>query len=418
MKIEFNVKPYQGFMDIKVSYEKEKIHQDYFYLNRDFIINRFYIDGVKYDVIDNTELISLETFDGYKVNKYSLPQSFQKIIIEYTGKLTGETGCCPYVRETISPDFTLIRFETFCYPMFCKDDIHSIIDFINSSADINLTAVVPSEFAIASDADEIENYSADGMTNYVFKSKTFGFNMAVAKYIIKNLSVGKFYLLGEIDINQVENIMKTAHDFMNANFGSREISGLNYIAIPDYLGGFAKPNALFVGTNTFDSIQSMNHIIHEFIHLGWNVPADNETRRIRFFDEAFTSYFEMRVMEYLLKDNYKLNDFINAYKNQINNGFDDNIPIIDFGKHEYGDLSYTIGAICLYKLSDFVGLDVFEKATTIFLGKYKNTPVNMEIFCNEYIKLCNTPGLEQFFNDWIYTINGPKSLFILAEVII
>jgi len=64
-------------------------------------------------------------------------------------------------------------------------------------------------------------------------------------------------------------------------------------------------------------------------------------------------------------------------------------------------------------LSEFVGLDVFEEATKIFLQKYRDTPVTMEIFCNEYIKLCNKPELEQFFNDWIYTVNGPK--FLLAS---
>lgn len=409
MKIEFNIKPYQACMYIKTEYAKEEIHQDYFYLNRDFVINKCFADGEEYDITDNARLESLETFDGYEVNKYSLPQSFQSIKIEYTGYLTGETGCCPYVRETISPDFTLIRFETFCYPMFCKDDIQNIIDFIASPADIDLTAVVPNEFIVASDADKIENYNADGMTSYVFKSKAFGFNMTAAKYMIKNLSVGKFYLLGEINGDQVEETMKSAYDYMNEHYGVRDISSdVNFVTIPNKLGSFAKPKTIFVDEITFESIENMAHIIHEFIHLGWNVPADNETQRIRFFCEAFTSYFQIRVMEYLLDDDLHTN--IDGYKWQLDNGFDGNIPIIDFGKYEYGDLSYTIGARCLYELSEFVGLDVFEKATTVFLEKYKNTPVNMEIFCDEYIKLCNNPGLEQFFNDWIYTTNGPKSL--------
>ena len=115
----------------------------------------------------------------------------------------------------------------------------------------------------------------------------------------------------------------------------------------------------------------------------------------------------MRVMEHILGENYRLNDYINAYIKQLKR-YDINIPIIDFGKHEYGDLSYTIGAICLYKLSELVGIDVFEKATTTFLEKYKDIPVNMEIFCNEYSRLCNNPKLKQFFEDWIYTTNGVK----------
>ena len=154
----------------------------------------------------------------------------------------------------------------------------------------------------------------------------------------------------------------------------------------------------------------MNQIIHEFIHLGWNVPSDSETQRIRFFDEAFTCYFEMRVMEHITGGNYMLNDFINAYTKQIER-YDTNVPLIDFGKHEYGDLSYTLGAICLHKLSELVGIDVFDKATKAFLAKYKDIPVNIEIFCNEYIRLCNNPKTKQFFEDWIYTTNGVKHFF-------
>ena len=112
-------------------------------------------------------------------------------------------------------------------------------------------------------------------------------------------------------------------------------------------------------------------------------------------------------MEYILGENYRLNDFINAYKNQLEY-IDASIPIIDFGKHEYGDLSYTIGAICLYKLSEFVGIDVFDKATSAFLAKYKDTPVDMEIFCSEYIRLCDNTKVERFFEDWVYTTNGVR----------
>ena len=249
----------------------------------------------------------------------------------------------------------------------------------------------------------------NGIRRYIFKAHKNDFAVAVAKYTVKTLSVGKFYLLGEINSSQVENTMTTAHSYMNEHYGVRDISSnVNYAAIPKWFGSFASPVTIFIETYSLGSIKNMNGIIHEFIHLGWNVPAESgETQRIRFFDEAFTCYFEMRVMEYLLKDYNPVN--VDVYKNQLNR-YDGNVPIIDFGKHGYGDLSYTIGAICLYKLSEFVGIDVFEKATRTFLEKYKDTPVNMEIFCNEYIKLCDKPELEQFFKDWIYTTNGPKSL--------
>ena len=410
MKIKFIVKPYQACMDIKVEYTKEEIQQEYFYLNRDFIINQCYIDSIKYNIDNEVELFTV--WEEYEVKKYLLPQSFQHIVIEYTAYLTGKTGSCPYVRETISPEFTFIRWETFCYPLFFNgNESKTLYDFLVANIDADITLEVPDEFIAVSNVDEIKSSYENGIRKYEFKSSCNDFAVAIAKYKIKMLSIGKFYLLSEINSSQVEETMTTAHNFMNEHYGMREISSnVNYVAIPNTFGSFANPKTIFVDEVTFESIESMAHIIHEFIHLGWNVPADDETQRIRFFDEAFTSYFEMRVMEHLLKENYRLKECIDGYKHQINNGFDGNVPIIDFGKHEYGDLSYTIGAVCLYKLSEFVGLDVFEEATKIFLQKYKDTPVNIKIFCDEYINLCSKPELEQFFNDWIYTVNGPKSL--------
>ena len=38
--------------------------------------------------------------------------------IKNKGIFNGETGSCPYVKEIISEGFSLLRFETYCYPLF------------------------------------------------------------------------------------------------------------------------------------------------------------------------------------------------------------------------------------------------------------------------------------------------------------
>lgn len=411
MKFEFDIMPYQALMNIKVSYTKAEIHQNFFYLNRDFIIYKCFTDNIEYNITDNMELVKLKNWE-YEVNKYYLPNSFEQIVIEYTGYLTGKTGSCPYVRETISPEFTFIREETYCYPQFYSDENEGTTkhNFLVAHEDLEVLLLVPDDFIAVSNIEEIENCIENGNRKYLYKSHDCFFAIAIAKYTIKTLAFGNFYLFYEINETELENTMGMAYKFMNEHFGKRVIkSDINYVSIPNGFGSFACPATVFIDEITFKSIKSMNHIIHEFIHLGWNVKRDDETQKIRFFDEAFTSYFEMRVMEYLLKDNYRLYEYIASYKRQLDNNYDINIPIIDFGKHGYGDLSYTIGAIFLYKLSEFVGINVFEEATKIFLNKYKNIPADMEIFCSEYIKLCNKPELKQFFSDWIYTANGSKS---------
>ncbi len=411
MIMEFDVKPYLSCVVVKLVYIKEEIEQNYFYLNRDFVISRCLVDDEEYRIADNVELVSLETFDDYQANKYLLPQSFEQITLEYTGYLSGSTGCCPYVRETISPEFTFLRWETFCYPIFFDGgSMKSLSEFLGTRLSIDVIVIMSEEFTAVTCMPEVECSIENGIKKQIFLGDRHGIAIAIAKYAINKLAVGNFYLLSEIDSSQVENTMKAAHGFMNEHFGMRDISSKkNYAAIPNHFGSFATLCTVFIDESTFGSLKSMNQIIHEFIHLGWNAKSDEDTQRIRFFDEAFTSYFEMRVMEHLLKDNYRLDEFIGAYRNQLTR-YDGNVPISEFGQYEYGDLCYTVGAICLHELSGYIGVDMFEEVTRAFLQKYKDTPANMDIFCNEYINLCQKPDLKQFFEDWIYTTVGPKSL--------
>jgi hypothetical protein len=413
MIIEFNVEPYQGCMNVKIAYEREEIKQNSFYLNRDFLITEFRADEIKYDIVNGSEMEPVDEFDGYEAKKYFIPTFNKQLAIEYKGILTGKTGCCPYVRETISPEFILLRWETFCYPIFINENM-TFRQFLGTRLHIDVTVLIPDEFTSVTCMPELSNHMENGVRTQKFWSDRHGIAIAIAKYRIKELSVGKFYLLNEIDSINLEKTMIAAHNFMNAHFGARDISkSTNYVAIPNNYGSFVTFITVFVEEATFESVKTMNQIIHEFTHLGWNAKTDDETQKIRFFDEAFSSYFEMRVMEHLTGENYKLAELIDHYKYQLND-YDGDVPIIDFGKHGYGDLSYTIGAICLYELSKFVGVEVFEEATKIFLHKYIDTPVNIETFCNEYIHLCDKPGLEQFFKDWIYSAAGPK-VFIASN---
>jgi len=407
MKIDFNVKPYDSTMTVTVQYKKDDVNCNYFYLNRDFVVGNCYVDGTSYDIARNMELVRLDDF-GYDVNKYKLPD-FKSLTLEYTGFLSGKTGCCPYVREVISPEFTLIRWETFCYPIFYDENI-SLFEFLTKENEIDISLEIPEKLIAVGDIfqknEPVNGESINNKTKkYFFKSQQNEFAIAISSFEIKQLSFGKFYLLGEIDTKTLENTIAKAHDFMNKNFGERDISSkINYVSIPDKFGSFARETAIFIEKGTFESVKKMNGIVHEFIHLGWNAQADNTAQKIRFFDEAFTSYFEMRVMDFLMGENYKLAELTDRYKKHLEY-YDPNIPIIDFGSHGYGDLSYTIGAILLHELCKFVGVEIFQQATTTFLHKYKDTPVNIEVFCEEYIKLCKKPELNEFFHDWIYTTN-------------
>jgi len=186
---------------------------------------------------------------------------------------------------------------------------------------------------------------------------------------------------------------------------------VRYAVIPDGLGSFAccKAGVVYIDESTFRSVKDMNQIIHEFIHLGWNAVADSETQRARFFDEAFTSYFEARTMQHITGEDYILRRAAASFRNSIASSKYKLVPICEFAGHEYGDLSYTLGALCLHELCTLVGEETFDRATTRFLEKYAHTPVNLDTFCQEYRLLCgpaHEQAVAQFFADWIFSCRG------------
>jgi hypothetical protein len=412
MELKINVSPFDGEMTGYAKYNKDEIKYQYFYINRDAVIESFICDGNE----TGFELCSVNhpLFDEYIVNKIVLPAFHIAFEIKYKLRLSGETGCCPYVRESITPEFTFIRWETFCYPMFF-DDWDSFRNIGIQSCTIQLT--IPIEYDAVSSERVIDTQQISSQTkciSYITQNpRNDIFNCSIAPYVKLGFSFGSIYLLGVIDDKErqmIKNAMDYSFNYMNDHFGYREIhSRIIYASIPDGFGSFACPDVgvIFIQESTFSRLENLNQIIHEFIHLAWNATPNDSVQQARFFDEAFTCYFETRVMRNLLNDKT-----FNGYRygqygiDAIQNGQYKCVPICEYAQMKYGDLSYTIGAMCLEELCFLLGESMFDLATTSFLNKYKETPCDFESFCNEYKSFCgieNKSKLEQFFQDWIYS---------------
>jgi hypothetical protein len=234
--------------------------------------------------------------------------------------------------------------------------------------------------------------------------------VAIAKFQIVDTKTATFYFSSNRDVentmSRISPIMTHANNFMNEHFGERTSEKkLRVIEIPVGFGSFAEVenHVTFTEGGAFESDFEMRQLVHEFIHTGWNaITEDYHVRRARFFDEAFTMYFEFRIMSELLgKDTY---DWYTTNILPSTRGIDsaDLVPITEFGIY-YGALSYTIGAFSLYKLSQLIGIELFDNITTLFLDKYQKEPVDFEKFCAFYIKHSEHTDVEDFFRRWIYT---------------
>jgi len=415
MELKIDIFPKDGIMHVQAKYKPNDINYPHFYLNRDANFISFFCDGKKAAV--EACLVNHPMIGDYAVNKIAIPNFSDCLDIAYTLKLSGKTGCFPYVRETIAPEFTFIRWETFCYPMFC-DGWDSFRNTYTKPYDIQLTIPAGYEAIASAPITKVQNI-ASGDRRISYTSCYPGsdiFNCAIAQYTRLDFAFGPIYFLGPIDDEKqqmIEGAMQFALDYMNTHFGYNDFrSDLTYASVPNGLGSFVIPDAgkVFIQESTFDKIETLNQIIHEFIHLGWNAMPKPSVQRTRFFDEAFTSYFETRVMRNLLND-----DSINGRSHArpgidaIKAGQYQLVPINQYGEMEYGDLSYTIGALCLEELCTLLGQPLFDRATKSFLDKHKETPADFEDFCNEYKSFCGKgyeARLTKFFNDWIYSTNA------------
>lgn len=410
-KIQFDLDLKNGTVLVKAEYVKSDLLGKEFLLNRDFTVKKIVYDGKEI----NPEKIKKQiTYDeGYLVNLYQLP-SFEKTLkIQYTGFLSGKTGFSPYVKEKISEDFTFLRWETFCYPIFANA-FESTLTFLDAPLQSEITVNVPKEYTAVSPFQLKKETKKGDKVSFVYDGNIADFSCAIAKYHILQLPSGEFYFLENMDFNKLSDfvtpIMNTAQNYMNEHFGKADIStSMKYITIPSRFGSFAPKNCIYVEEGAFESTFEMRQLIHEFIHLGWNPKTEREIQRSRFFDEGFTTYFTARVLGELLGEETYLSEIERGkekYIKMVQEDKDKFVPIAEYGEYEYGDLSYQIGPVFLDELCKLVGQKTFDKATKEFLKKYKNTSVDFETMQKEYTRLCKNDEVEQLFQNWIFTTNG------------
>lgn len=403
-KLDFD----NGTITAEVNYTKSDLLGNSFLLNRDFTIQKIICDNNEINPEDIKELINYD--DGYMVNSYTIPKFDESLKIQYTGFLSGETGYSPYVREKISPDFTFLRWETFYYPIFA-DNFQDTLEFLSSPLEAKITVNVPHGYLALSPLKLTYEITDSDGTTFEYFGNISDFNCAVSKYQKVTLTPGDFYFLENTDTEQLlehlNSIIYKSQIYMNEHFGEAEISsGMRYIEIPDNFGSFALEKVVYIEHSAFNTELDMLQLVHEFIHLGWNpMSQDGEVQRSRFFDEGFTSYFTARVLGSLVgEDVYtaEIERCRESLKSKIDSDEYELVPVSQYGKYEYGDLSYIAGPVFFDEMSKLVGKEKFDVATRIFLQKYKDTSVDFDTMCKEYIKLCNNPELESFLNDWMF----------------
>jgi len=244
------------------------------------------------------------------------------------------------------------------------------------------TAAIPFRFAISS-------------ANYVVKKET---------YKGKSFEVYYHPTHAENVIHLIENA-KITMDYCEANFGKYPFKTIRFAEVSSFTQGFnatAYPTTIFMTENMAfhcnilaDKQQDVINELagHELAHLWWgNSQIDPDERE---GDVMLTETLAMYTELMLLKKMYgkkKADESVKMHQDifESEKGFSGDTPLIKV-TGEKTHISYSKGAVAMYKLSELIGEDRVNMALRNFISqhKYPNPKPISTDFLEEIYKVAN-----------------------------
>ncbi|AEC52013.1 hypothetical protein PNA2_1097 [Pyrococcus sp. NA2] len=314
-----------------------------FLLNKGLKVNKAstrFSQGVK-------ELRGLETFE---VNTIELEQPTDETKFVYSGKLESYESVFPYLKDSISKEYTLLRTDSLFYPIPAEPNFESLIKSVVSSkfnAEITIEGI-PDELMIA--------FGGDIHGKKLRIEETTRLDIAIAPFEVVEEDPFRFFLLSKKGIERTVNLIMRAYEFYSSLLGRK---GFTYTVIetPENYGGQAGKGYMLVSGSSLRSEIPAN-IYHELAHF-WNPKATPEAHLSRFFDEAFANYLTaLAVREIHGEDEYKrfMANLEWWYKDILKkNPEAKNLKVPEWGRKGLHLLSYTKGVFILKELHDLIG---------------------------------------------------------------
>jgi aminopeptidase N len=347
------------------------------------------------------------------------PNDLVTIVLTYGGFIFGYPEVMAYVKDRIDENYSLLRPDTFAYPMLAEPTFVSVIASYDTKFTYYITERVPKDYRVACGGDMIDSHNISDSSTFVFRSKisTWRINVAVAKFMVLNNSIDNLvvYYLPEdsASARRVLDALRNVITFYSKTFRRpKSYKGYSIIEIPDGWGSQASDYYFLQTAAAFKDSSKIPEVYHEIGH-SWQATASGDVQRCRYFDEAFASFFAaLAVREFggdQVFDNEmeKNRNFFVRWTQRDRQVFD--TPIVGYGEKELGRHSYTKGAWSLYVLYWLVGKKMFASIIHTMVTELAGRIINFR----EFQSLCEhvtKRNLQKFFQDWIYGIESSKLL--------
>jgi len=332
-----------------------------------------------------------------------------EIKIEYSGFLKGytETGML-YVRDHISPDFTIIRMDSFAYPRVGYPSWQVNRRAGPQAYDYHIKVTVPDSLVAANGGLLVNKHTDNNRTTYEYRNikKAWRMDIAISNYQV--IEDGKFriYYFPE-DAANAENIYtamnKTLALYTNWFGELIDFQGFSVIEIPDGCGSQADVTAIIQTAGPFKNDERMYAFYHEISHF-WNV-KDTDAFPPR-WNEGLAVFLQYLTVEELEKREIMHQATESTYArvqaNYKKNPHFRDLAFIDFGKEGATDLSYRVGMIFFQILHKMIGAEEFNNIIDTYYHRYHDTGITAAEFFT-HIKDNTTRDVSLLIEEWIYS---------------
>ncbi len=348
------------------------------------------------------------------------PGDSTTLTLSYAGPLFGYTEVSGYVHDTVSEDYCLLREDSYAYPILARPSRTGRAGMIDRPFTWELEATVPAGLVVATGGEPVNSEVVGDSARYAFRGRvpSWRLDIAAARFALavdRPRGFAVYVLPGhEPGAAAVLGAMGRAVDFYTRRFGDIGQAGYTAIEIPDGWGSQAGPLYFLQTAAAFTDSSRLGEVYHEIAH-SWCVTARPDVQRCRWFDEAFASYFES-LAQAKFGGREALHADMEVSRSVFRRWIEADsayagVPIVDYGKHEIGGLSYTKGAWSLHVLHELLGDQRFDRAIRELIRKHRAMPAGFE----DFLRIAERAGgrkLDRWYREWI---SGAESSRLLLE---
>lgn len=296
-----------------------------------------------------------------------------ELTIRYGGQLMGypESGML-YTRETLDPEFTILRSETFCYPVVALPTRESTVLCARTDVfDQQLKITVPVGHIAVNGGRSLGTEEIDGRAVYTYASHgpESRIMITIAPYELATVGPHRIYHFADSadGASNLTRLLSQAMELLSSWFGPPPLNrGLVVAEIPEFFGSQEGP-LLIQTSGAFRNPEQYGEFYHELSHL-WN-PKDIDPTPSR-WNEGLATFLQALVESHLSESadlDASLQQTFEGLKKRLSKDEDlRSVAMIDYGEREMTDLSYRTGALLFGLLREQVG----ETALFEFLASY------------------------------------------------